>query len=74
MRSSNGHISPTASLRKRDLASLVLTQVMVLANGPFVYTGFKPAFVMYKRTRYKHLIGLCLTIKDIFNPMLQAIS
>jgi hypothetical protein len=37
---------PTASQRKRDLASLVLTQVMVNADGTFVYTGFKPAFVL----------------------------
>jgi hypothetical protein len=41
-------ISPTASQRKKDLVSLEATQVMEATDGTFVYTGFKPAWVMIK--------------------------
>jgi hypothetical protein len=34
---------------KMVIASLVLILVMEMLDGPFVYTGFKPAFVIIKR-------------------------
>ena len=36
--------------RKKDLVSLVLTLAMENADGALVYTGFKPAMVIYKRS------------------------
>ena len=36
------------------------------ANGTFVYTGFKPSFVIIKRTMVQvEMIGLCMIIKEI---------
>jgi hypothetical protein len=43
-------------------------------DGTFVYTGFKPAFVMYKNTTMVHLhIGICMIIKEILIMLAKCI-
>jgi hypothetical protein len=39
------------------------------ANGPFVYTGFKPAFVMFKRSTGSQSWDIHDSTRDPFNPM-----
>jgi len=38
-------------------------------NGPFVYTGFKPAFVMFKRSTGSQSWDIHDSTRDPFNPM-----
>jgi hypothetical protein len=38
-------------------------------NGPFVYTGFKPAFVMFKRSTGSQSWDIHDNTRDPFNPM-----
>ena len=39
------------------------------ANGPFVYTGFRPAFVMVKRTNAAEQWAIGDIARDTFNPV-----
>ena len=49
-------------------------------NGPFVYTGFKPAFDYVKRTDVMHIIGIIgyktrpATVKAVLYPQCRARS
>jgi hypothetical protein len=64
---------PTASLRKRDLASLESTQGNG-TDGTFVYTGFKPAFFLVKRSNGSVNWYIFDNKRDSFNVMSKELN
>jgi hypothetical protein len=44
------------------------------AEGPFIHTGFKPRWVMYKRTDVTNSWQIQDTARDTDNPVLQRLS
>jgi hypothetical protein len=65
---------PTASLSKRDLASLESTQGNGSTDGTFVYTGFKPAFVLVKRSNASVNWYIFDNKRDSFNVMSKELN
>ena len=35
------------------------------ADGPFIYTGFKPAFIMIKKQIVVRKLVICMIVKEI---------
>jgi len=60
-------IFPTASTLLTASASSAATQVMD-SDGPFIYTGFRPAFVMVKRTNSTGNWNMLDTTRSPYNP------
>jgi hypothetical protein len=64
---------PTASQRNKATQSLEAYTGNGSTDGTFVYTGFKPAFVMSKRTDSTENWYMKDNKRDIFNPVDNAL-
>jgi hypothetical protein len=68
------YLSPTASPPSLGSAPLVVTPAMDQPTGPFIYTGFKPTFLLVKNTTQASNWMLVDIARNSYNPTINDLA